>query len=166
MQTPPPPPPINWPSVSALDAHVLLLIDAVYMDVSGWIDSSVLCKTITCVTHTDSGLFVEELRDWKQSCCGRSQEGRLQYAVILGCRASVSYITKALWGWHSLWLKCTMGERPLMRWCCRSDILMVHMVIRGRRYRVFESSSPRLFHISSLATVRAEPPWPRKEIKD
>lgn len=47
------------------------------MDLNGCIDSSVLCKTITCVTQTDSGLFVC-LGVWglKQSCCGRSQKGR------------------------------------------------------------------------------------------
>lgn len=52
----------------------------------------------------------------------------VQCAVILGCRAkqaakaSVSYIIQALWGWHSLWLKCTMGDGPF-----RYDILVARM---------------------------------------
>lgn len=107
----------------------LILFTAKWYSVNptGCTDSSVLCKTITCVTQSDSGLFVRQFWDLKQSCCGCSQKGRtvrchLEMQSQQAANASVSYITQALWGWHSLWLKCTVGDGPL--------ILMLMLVFR------------------------------------
>ena len=92
-------------------------------------------RSLVSPKQTADSLFVWEFGDWSRAVVVGAKRG-VQYAVILGCRAkqaanaSVSYITQALWGWHSLWLKSTMGNGPLMLWWgwCRLDIWIVHMV--------------------------------------
>lgn len=98
------------------------LNDTVYMSWRGCIDS-VLCKMISCVIQTDSTLFVSHFFGaWKRSCCDPSQKRRTvrcHFGVRsqLTAIASGSYITQALWGWHSQQLKRTVGAGPPIHGC-------------------------------------------------